>query len=340
MKIVFMGTPDFAVGTLDALIAEGYDIAAVFTQPDKPQGRKLVMTPPPVKVRAEQAGIPVFQPRTLRDGEAKEILKKIEPDLAVVVAYGKILPPDILSLPKKGCMNVHASLLPKYRGASPIQWSIVCGEKRTGVTTMYMDEGMDTGDILETAEVDILPEDNAATLTEKLSALGASLAVSTVKKIENGTAVRHKQDDAAATRAPIIKKDDARLDFAHPAEELNNLIRGLIVWPTAFFESEGSRIKVYSARAIGSEELESICCRDLNTEDTNGMSGTDGRGGTNGTASSVRVGEVICSTKRLIVGCGNNTALEILEVKPEGKAKMTAAAFLSGRKLPEGSILR
>ncbi len=302
-----MGTPDFAVASLEALLASEHMVSAVFTQPDKPQGRKMIMTPSPVKLCAEAAGIPVYQPRSLRSGEALETLKELAPELIVVVAYGKILPQDILSLPKYGCMNIHGSLLPKYRGASPIQWSIVCGETRTGVTSMYMDEGIDTGDMIFTSETDILPEDDAVSLTERLSELGAQLAVKTVNAIENGSAPRTAQSESEASYAPMIAKEAARLDFEKPAQAAVDLIRGLIAWPTAWFMLDGAKIKVYSARAV------------------------EGRGG--------RPGEVLCSAKRLIIQCGEDTALELLEVKPEGKGKMAVSAMLSGRKIAEGSII-
>ena len=307
MKIVFMGTPDFAVGTLEALYNAGHEITAVFTQPDKPQGRKMILTPPPVKVLAEKLGLTVYQPKTLRDGSALELLKTIEYDLMVVVAYGKILPKEILESAKFGCVNIHGSILPKYRGASPIQWSIVCGETKTGVTAMYMDEGMDTGDIIEIAETDISESDTAETLFERLAVMGAELAVKTVASIENGTASRVKQNEAEATYAPIITKDMAKIDFTKSATEIVNLVRGLVGWPTAYFFLDGSRVKVYSALATKGENKES--------------------------------GTVLCSNGKLVVQAGNNTAVEFLEVAPEGKGKMRVRDMLNGRKIAEGSNL-
>ena len=241
MKIVFMGTPDYAVKTLEALIGAGHTVAAVFAQPDKPVGRKQILTPPPVKVCAQMHGIPVFQPRTLRDGEAEKIIRNIAPDAIAVVAYGKILPTEILTLPRYGCVNGHASLLPKYRGAAPIQWCIVNGEKETGVTAMQMDEGMDTGDILETA----------GELFERLSVIGAELLVKTLADIENGNVTPIKQDESKATAAPIIKKEMAKISFHDmTAEEVHNAVRGFYPWPVAFFISGGKRIKIIKSRVV------------------------------------------------------------------------------------------
>ena len=241
MKIVFMGTPDYAVKTLEALINAGHTVAAVFAQPDKPVGRKQILTPPPVKVCAETHGIPVFQPRTLRDGEAERIIRNIAPDVIAVVAYGKILPTEILTLPRYGCINGHASLLPKYRGAAPIQWCIVNGEKETGVTAMQMDEGMDTGDILETA----------GELFERLSVIGAKLLVKTLADLEDGGITPVKQDESKATSAPIIKKEMAKISFLDmTADEVHNAVRGFYPWPVAFFISGGKRIKIIKSRVV------------------------------------------------------------------------------------------
>ena len=215
MKIVFMGTPDYAVKTLEAVVKAGHEVAAVFAQPDKPVGRKHILTAPPVKVCAESLGIPVFQPETLKGEDAKKFLEDIAPDVIVVVAYGKLLPKAILDIPKFGCVNGHASLLPKYRGASPIQWCIVCGETKTGITTMYMNEGMDTGDILEQTEVLIGENETAEELFERLSQISADLMVSTLSKLEKGEITPQKQNDAEASHAPIIKKEMARI----PEEE-------------------------------------------------------------------------------------------------------------------------
>ena len=307
MKIVFMGTPDFAVGTLKALYDAGHDIAAVFTQPDKPQGRKMILTASPVKDLATSLGIPVHQPATLRDGTALGILSEISPELIVVVAYGKILPEEILALPKYGCMNVHGSLLPKYRGASPIQWSIVCGEKETGVTTMFMDKGMDTGDILETASCPINDEDNSLTLFDRLAVMGAELAVKTVEKIENGTAVPKKQDESLVSYAPMIKKEMGMLDFTLPAVRVVDLVRGLYGWPGAYFMLDGAKIKVHAAKTA------------------------EGR--------KAPAGTVLCSKEKLIIACGDGNAVELTEVQPEGKGRMSARDMLNGRPIKENSVI-
>ncbi len=304
MKIVFMGTPEIAVGTLSALYNEGHEIAAVFTQPDKPVGRKQILTPPPVKQFAESKGIEVFQPVTLRDGTALDLLKEINPDIIVVVAYGKILPKEILELPKYGCVNGHASLLPKYRGASPIQWCIVCGEAVTGVTVMQMDEGMDTGDIIDKAEVGISDAMTADELYDILTDTAADLIINTIKKIENGTAVYTKQNDSEATYAPIIKKEMAKIDFNKEAREIHNAVRGFYSWPTAYFYLFGKRVKVYKTRV---------------TDKTSASPST-----------------VIESDKKLIIACGNNTAIELLEIQNEGSKRMPASSFLAGNKIPVG----
>ena len=307
MKIVFMGTPDYAAVTLKKLIASDHEIAAVFAQPDKPVGRKQILTPPPVKVVAEENNIPVHQPKTLRDGEALEILKGINPDIIVVVAYGKILPEKILNLPKYGCVNGHASLLPKYRGASPIQWCIVCGEEKTGVTVMQMDIGMDTGDILTQCEVEIGEKETAEELFERLSVITAELLVNTLADLEKGNITPQKQDEEKASYAPIIKKEMAELDFSKSAKELYNAVRGYYSWPCAYFFLGGKRIKVIEAE-VGN--------------DTKQKSGT-----------------VVCNTECLEIACGDGKSLKLLTVQPEGKGKMTAKEMLNGTKIEKGCCI-
>ena len=307
MKIVFMGTPDYAVNTLEALIKSGNEVAAVFAQPDKPVGRKQILTPPPVKVCATEHNIPIFQPNTLRDGKALEILKEINPEVIVVVAYGKILPKEILDLPKYGCVNGHASLLPKYRGASPIQWCIVCGEQETGITTMLMDEGMDTGDILDTVTVKIAEEETAEELFDRLAVLSADLMVSTLEKLEKGVITPIPQNHNDATHAPIIKKEMARLDFTKTAREIHNAIRGYYSWPCAFFMMNGKRVKVISAR-IGDK--------------TNELAGT-----------------VIGNSDELIIACGENSSIRLLTVQPEGSKAMSSKQMLCGNKIPLGTVV-
>ncbi len=308
MKLVFMGTPDYAVKTLEALISAGHNVAAVFAQPDKPVGRKHIITAPPVKVCAENHGIAVYQPNTLRDGKAEEILKEIAPDAIVVVAYGKILPKEILNIPKYGCVNGHASLLPKYRGASPIQWCIVCGETETGVTAMKMDEGMDTGDILETAKTEIGTEETAEELFERLSVITAELLVNTLADLEKGNITPKKQDEEKASYAPIIKKEMSQLDFINmTAKEIHNAVRGYYSWPCAYFFLENKRVKVIKA-AVASD-------------------------------TGAKAGTVIKSTDSLVIACKDGTAVELVTVQPEGSKPMTAKQMLCGRPIAVGTVI-
>lgn len=306
MRIVFMGTPEYSVKTLSALYDAGYEIVGVFAQPDKPVGRKQLLTPPAVKVYAKSKEIPVFQPKTLRDGTAYDILKNLSPDVIVVVAYGKILPEEILELPPMGCINGHASLLPKLRGASPIQWSIISGECVTGITTMLMDRGMDTGDILETSEIEIGKNETADRLFERLADVSADLMLSTLKKLQEGTLTPRKQDDSLATYAPIIKKEMAHLDFTKNAQMLFNEIRGFYSWPCSYFFLDGKRIKVIKS-AVGAP--------------------TDRAPGT-----------VIANIDNLVIACGDNTSLVLKEVQPEGSRAMTSEQMLRGHKIPLGAI--
>ena len=227
MNIVFMGTPDFAEESLRALVGAGYNVSAVFTKPDMPVGRKHILTPPEVKVAAFELGLTVYQPTTLKDDEVFETLKNLNPDLIVVVAYGKLLPKRVLELSKYGCINVHASLLPKYRGASPIQWAMVCGERETGVSTMHLDEGMDTGDILLTAKTPISDTETVEQLWDRLKEMGGKLLIETVKGLEEGSITPLKQIETDATYAPIIKKSDGLIDWSKSAFEINCKIRGL-----------------------------------------------------------------------------------------------------------------
>ena len=306
MRIVFMGTPDYAAVTLQKLIDEKFEIVALFAQPDKPVGRKQILTPPATKVIAEQNSIPVFQPKTLRDGEAYDILSQLKPDVIVVVAYGKILPKEILDLPKYGCINGHASLLPKLRGASPIQWSIVTGEKQTGVSTMLMDEGMDTGDILETVVTDIADEETAEELFDRLAVMSADLMVQTLNKAQQGTLNRTKQDETMATYAPIIKKEMAHIDFNKTAEQICNEVRGFYSWPCAFCFINGKRIKVIKSKVSNL------------TAEENGV--------------------VIDSDEKLIISCKDGS-VELMTVQPEGAKVMSAVQMLNGHKIAKGTVV-
>ncbi len=304
MKIVFMGTPDFAVPCLQALLDHPYEVAGVFTQPDKPKGRGYQLTPPPVKELAVSRGIPVFQPRTLRDGEALAQLQVLRPDLIIVVAYGKILPKEILDLPRLGCINVHASLLPRYRGAGPIQWAVLNGETVTGVTTMYMAEGLDTGDMLESASLEIGPDETADELHDRLSQLGAKLLLSTVEKAEKGLLEPKKQDDALSCYAPMLTKELSRIDFSRPAQEVHNQIRGLSTWPAAYTCYQGKRLKVYRSHLA---------------------QGTGEPG-------------VLLDPRHFVVACGDG-AVQLAEVQYEGSRKMSGEEFLRGKKPGEHEVL-
>ncbi len=306
MRIVFMGTPDYAAVTLQKLIDENYDILAVFAQPDKPVGRKQILTPPETKVLAQKYNIPVYQPKTLRDGEAYNILKELNPDAIVVVAYGKILPKEILDLPKYGCINGHASLLPKLRGSAPIQWSIVNGEKQTGVTTMQMDEGMDTGDILETAVVDIKAEETSEELFDRLAPLSANLMVSTLKKAEQGILNPVKQNESNATYAPMIKKEMAHLDFNKTVDEICDAVRGFYSWPCAYCFINGKRIKVIKVKKA-----------DLSADEC---------------------GMVIASDDKLVISCKDGS-VELVTVQPEGAKQMSASQMLNGHKIAKGTVV-
>lgn len=295
-----MGTPEFALPSLEKLIEEKYDICAVFTKPDKPQGRKRIITPPPVKVFAQEHGLQVFQPEKLKIRETYDLIKNLNPDAIVVVAYGKILPKNIIDMPKYGCINVHGSLLPRYRGAAPIQWSIINGDKVTGISTMFMDEGLDTGDILLQSKVSINGDETSEELKKRLSVIGADLLIKTLKELENGTLERIKQDDSQATLSPPLDKITGDIDWQKTAQEIHNLVRGSNPWPIAHTLLRGKNFKIYKTRIS--------------------------------TYRSYYPGKVI-STDPLIVGCGNNTSLELLEVQIEGKKRMTASDFSRGYRL-------
>ena len=307
MKIIFMGTPDFSVPTLKALYESEHKLLGVFTQPDKAVGRKQIITPSAVKVYANSVGLPVFQPETLRDGEALNIIKGLNPDIIIVVAYGKILPEEILNFPKYGCVNGHASLLPRHRGASPIQWSIVCGDTVTGMTTQQMEKGLDTGDILLSESINIGENETAEQLHDRLSLLSAKVILDTVEGLEKGTIIPKKQDDSKSNYAPIIKREMGFVDFKKTAQETHNLIRGFYSWPAAYFFLDNKRVKILSS-----------CI----AEDKTAKSGT-----------------VICSDKRLIIACADNTAIELLEIQAEGSKRMTVQDFLKGHPIKEGFVI-
>ncbi len=302
MKVVFMGTPDFAVSCLEGVINAGYDVCAVFTQPDKPRGRKMVMTPPAVKVCAENHNIPVFQPNTLKDGKALEIIKGFAPDVIVVAAYGKILPKDIIDYPKYGCINVHGSILPKYRGAAPIQWSVINGDSETGITTMRMNEGLDTGDILLIEKTPISIDDTASSVFDRLAQIGADLIVKTLKMAENDELEPVKQNDYESSYAPMLDKNISNVDFTKDALTVHNLVRGLYDWPIAHTYYKGKKLKIFKSAVS-----------DL----------------------SGKVGEVV-SVSPLTVACGEKS-IEILELQLEGKKRMDYKSFLLGHPIECGT---
>lgn len=298
MKLIFMGTPDFAVPCLERLIEAGHEIAAVFSQPDKPRGRKMILTPPEVKVCALKHGLTVYQPKSLRNDEAMELIKEIAPDCIVVAAYGKILPKAMLDLPKYGCINVHGSLLPKYRGSAPIQWSVINGEKETGVTIMQMAEGVDTGDMLYQKAIPIGIDDTAESMFEKLSDLGGEMIVEALDLLEEGKLTPIKQDETLATHAPMLNKEIAVIDWNKSALEVHNLVRGLYSWPIAQTTLHGKKLKIYRT-AVGKGS---------------GEAGT------------------VISTSPLTIACGEG-AVVIEELQLEGKKRMDAKAFLIGHPL-------
>lgn len=303
MRIVFMGTPDFAAAILERLISTGRNVVGVFSQPDKPVGRKQIIEATPTKKLAQEHGIPVFQPTKMKDGTALEMMKSLEPDLVVVAAYGRILPKDLLDVPPLGCVNVHGSLLPKYRGAAPIQWSVINGDKVTGVTTMYMAEGMDTGDMILKLETEIGENETAGELFERLAVLGADSIEKTLALFDEGSVPRTPQNDAEATMAPMLKKEMGELDFTKSAAEIHNLVRGLCPWPVAFTFVDGKSMKVYRA------------------DKAEGFSGAPGE---------------LLDEKRFIVGCGDG-AVELVTVQPEGKKQMSGGDFIRGKRLTKGT---
>lgn len=304
MKIIYMGTPDFAVPALKSLASSKHEVCAVFTQPDKPRGRKMILTPPDVKVCAQSLNIPVYQPESMKNSDALEIIGRYNPDVIVVAAYGKILPKAVLDAPKFGCVNIHGSLLPKYRGAAPIQQSVLNGDRVTGITTMLMDVGLDTGDILLTEETEIGENETSGELFDRLAELGGKLVLKTLSALEKGEITPKKQNESLATHTSKIDKSLCPIDFSKSAFEVHNKVRGLNPWPVATTKICGKNVKVYSTR---------LCPK------------------------SGKSGEVI-STKPLVVGCGDKS-VEILELQPEGKKRMTADAFLAGHKLEIGDII-
>ncbi len=306
-KLVFCGTPQFAVPTLERLVEAGFDVRLVVTQPDRPKGRGLELVASPVKQTALRLGLPVLQPDKIKHNEElRAKLEEISPAAIIVVGYGRIIPKWMLDLPKYGNINLHASLLPKYRGAAPIQWAIAKGERITGVTTMRIDEGLDTGDILLQKEQAILEEDTAETLSPRLASVGAELMVQTLRGLAENSIKPQPQNNADATLAPVLKKDIGRIDFSRTAQEIYNRLRGFQPWPGAFTTFRGKNLNITAARP-----------------------------------SSERVpqAEFLVKDGNLFVGCGNGTSLQLLEVQPEGKRRMAASDFVHGYRPQAGHCL-
>ncbi|MBO2944971.1 methionyl-tRNA formyltransferase [Paenibacillus sp. F411] len=312
MKIVFMGTPAFAVPSLNMLLAEGYSVVAVVTQPDRPQGRKKVLTPTPVKEAALAHGIPVLQPQRLRSPEAVAELARYEPDMIITAAYGQILPKEVLELPRLGCLNVHGSLLPKYRGGAPIQRCIINGETVTGITLMYMAEGLDTGDMIAKREVQILEQDTAGTLFEKLSQAGAELLKEQLPSLSAGKVQAEPQNEEDATYAPNLKREDEKIDWSRSALDIFNQIRGLVPFSGAFTLWDEAVFKVWSARVEAEE----------------------------GRAGDVEPGTVLKLDDRGIQVQTGRGVLSLETVQPSGKKAMEAAQFIRGTSLVPGTVLR
>ncbi len=308
LNIIFMGTPDFSVSALNALIEAGHHIQAVVTQPDKKKGRGEKIVYSPVKQAALEAGLIVYQPEKARDKDFIEILRGYSPDVIIVIAFGQILPKEILEIAPYGCINVHASLLPKYRGAAPIQWAVIDGEEKTGVTTMQMNEGIDTGDILETTEVVVDKKETGGSLFEKLSHEGAKLIVKTLEDLKEGKITPVKQDDSKSNYAKILKKELGNIDFNKTAEEIERLIRGLNPWPSAYTKLNGKNLKIWDA--------------DVSDEEYEGKNG-----------------EIVSVDKKHFVIKTGQGSLIVNELQLEGKKRMMAEQFLLGYKLEKGIVL-
>ena len=308
MRIAFMGTPDFSVDCLKALVESKHEVVGVFCQPDKPVGRKQELTPPDVKVEALKHDLKIFQPTSLKNGKGVEILEEIEPDLVVVVAYGKLLPHDFLVYPKYGCINIHASILPKYRGASPIHFAVLNGDEETGVTAMQMDDGLDTGDILHIKKCPIGINDTTERMYEIMAPLGAETLMETIDMLEKGQLNPIKQDDSLSSKVGLLTREMSAIDWSKSAFEIHNKIRGLYSWPGASTMLGGKTLKIHSAV--------------LSDKKANN-----------------KIGEVIDSNGKLIVACGDGNCIELKTVQLEGKKRMDVSAFLNGYSVEKGTVL-
>jgi methionyl-tRNA formyltransferase len=309
MKLVFCGTPEFAVPSLERLTAAAFDVQLVVTQPDRPQGRGMQMTAPPVKQAAQRLGLPVMQPEKIKNNqEFQDRLSQLRPEAIIVVGYGRLVPPWMLGLPPRGNINVHASLLPEYRGAAPIQWAIANGETLTGVTTMLLDAGLDTGNILLKREMEISADDTAMTLAPRLAAMGANLLVETLRGLEQGSIRAVPQDHSLATLAPILKKEDGQVDFSRSATEIHNRWRGFQPWPGAYTKFRGKNLKIIAVRPAAA-------------------------------GLNFSSGELRWTEEKLFAGCGGGTALELTQVQPEGKKAISAREFVIGYRPAQGEHL-
>lgn len=300
-NIIFMGTPDFAVPCLDKL-HKNYNVTAVITQPDRPKGRGQHLAKSPVKIYAEAHNLPVYQPEKIKTPEFTAKLRQMQPDLIIVVAFGQILSQEILDIPQFGCINVHASLLPRWRGAAPIHWSIIGGDTVTGVTTMYMDAGLDTGDMILKAETPIAPDMTTAQLHDKLMMQGADLLIETIRSIENGTVSREKQDDTLSCYAKMLNNDNCRIDWTKSACDIHNLVRGLNSWPIAYTTLNGKKFKIWQTKIADVD------------------------------ASGKIPGQIIGLTKKSIIVAAGSGAVELLEIQPPNKAKMPASSYINGHR--------
>jgi methionyl-tRNA formyltransferase len=307
MRLIFLGTPSFAVPTLESIIEAGHSVAAVVTQPDRPKGRGQQLTESPVKQAAARLAVPVYQPERIRHPEAQAHLADLAPEIMVVVGYGQIIPQSVIDLAPRGIVNVHASLLPKYRGAAPIQWAIANGETRTGVTAMQINSGLDTGDILLARETEIGPDETAIELGERLAPMGAQLLVETLDGLARGVIEPRKQDDAQASLAPILKKEDGAIAWTEPAAAIHNRVRGLLPWPGAYTRFRGQQLHIWRARVAGER-------------------------------TSLVPGHVV-GGPGFHVAAGDGGILELIEVQLEGRKRMPAEAFANGQRLNQNDIL-
>ena len=309
MNIIFMGTPDFAVGALEAILAAGHNVQLVVTQPDKAQGRSKELKPPAVKVCAMEHNLPVFQPEKIKKEEAVSVLKQYEADLYVVAAFGQILSREILDLPKFGCVNIHASLLPKYRGAAPIQWAVIDGVEKTGITIQQMNEGVDTGDILLQKEYILAEDETGASLFDRLCGLGAEASVEAISKMEEGSIVPVKQNEEEATHAKMLTKAMGEMDFGREAVVLERLVRGLNSWPSAYTYYKGKTMKIWRAKVVPNE------------------------------TGDATIGTIIAKDKESFTIACQKDALKVLEIQPEGKRRMSVKDFMLGCKVELGEKL-